>query len=153
MWRDLLLKGQNVPQAKSGDKVRVHYTGSLSDGQVFDSSSEREPLEFTVGAHQVVPGFEQAVLGMSRGENKTVHIPAAQAYGQRDNRLIIRVSKSQLPPGMTVKLNDQLQMRNGDGRVMNVTVAEITDKELVLDGNHFLAGKDLTFDIELVEIV
>ena len=142
-----------MTQVKSGDTVKVHYTGSLSDGKIFDSSVDREPLEFTVGAHQVVPGFEQAVLGMSLGESKTAHIPADQAYGQRDNRRIIRVSKSQLPPGMTVKLNDQLQMRSGDGRVMNVTVAEITGDELVLDGNHFLAGKDLTFDIELVEIV
>ena len=116
-----------MPQVKTGDTVRVHYTGSLSDGKIFDSSVDRDPLEFTVGAHQVVPGFEQAVLGMSLGESKTTHIPADQAYGQRDNRLIIRVSKSQLPPGMTVKLNDQLQMRSGDGRVMNVTVAEIAD--------------------------
>ena len=95
----------------------------------------------------------EAVVGMGLGESKTVHIPADQAYGQRDNRLIIRVSKSQLPPGMTVKLNDQLQMQGGDGRVMNVTVAEINADDLMLDGNHFLAGKDLTFDIELVEIV
>ena len=142
-----------MPQVKTGDTVRVHYTGSLSDGKIFDSSVDRKPLEFTVGAHHVVPGFEQAVLGMSLGESKTTHIPADQAYGQRDNRLIIRVSKSQLPPGMTVKLNDQLQMRSGDGRVMNVTVAEIADDELVLDSNHFLAGKDLIFDIELVGIV
>ena len=142
-----------MTQAQNGDTVKVHYTGSLSDGSIFDSSADRAPLEFTVGAHQVVPGFEQAVLGMSLGESKTVHIPADQAYGQRDNRMIIRVPKSQLPPGMKVKLNDQLQMRSGDGRTMNVTVAEINEDDLVLDGNHFLAGKDLTFDIELVEIV
>ena len=142
-----------MPQAKTGDTVKVHYTGSLSDGRIFDSSTDRDPLEFTVGAHQVVPGFEDAVLGMSPGESKTAHLPADQAYGQRDNRLIIRVNKSQLPPDMTVKLNDHLQMRSGDGRVMNVTVAEIADDNIVLDGNHFLAGQDLTFDIELVEIV
>jgi peptidylprolyl isomerase len=142
-----------MTQVKNGDTVKVHYTGSLSDGRIFDSSTDREPLEFTVGAQQVVSGFEQAVLGMSLGESKTTHIPADQAYGQRDNRLVIRVSKSQLPPGMTVKLNDRLQMRSGDGRVMDVTVAELSDDELVLDGNHFLAGKDLTFDIELVEII
>ena len=142
-----------MPQVKTGDTVKVHYTGSLGNGRIFDSSTDREPLEFTVGAHQVVPGFEQAVLGMSPGESKTSLIPADQAYGQRDNRLIMRVSKSQLPPDMAVKLNDRLQMRGGDGRVMNVTVAEITDDGLVLDGNHFLAGQDLTFDLELVEIV
>jgi FKBP-type peptidyl-prolyl cis-trans isomerase 2 len=141
-----------VPQVKNGDTVRVHYTGSLSDGQIFDSSVDREPLEFTVGEHRVVPGFEQAVLGMSVGESKTAHLPADQAYGQRDDRLVIQVSKDQLPPNMAVKLNDRLQMQSRDGRVMNVTVAEISDDSLVLDGNHFLAGKDLIFDIELVEI-
>jgi peptidylprolyl isomerase len=125
----------------------------LSDGRIFDSSADREPLEFTVGAHRVVPGFEDAVLGMSPGERKTSLIPADQAYGQRDSRLIIRVSKSQLPPDMNVKLNDRLQMQSRDGRVMNVVVAEIADDSVVLDGNHFLAGQDLTFDLELVEIV
>ena len=142
-----------MPQVKTGDTVKVHYTGSLSDGRIFDSSADRDPLEFTVGAHQVVPGFENAVVGMSLGESKTELIPADQAYGQRDNRLVIRVDKSQIPPDMTVKLNDRLQMRSGDGRVMNVVVAEILDDSVVMDGNHFLAGQDLTFDIELVEIV
>ena len=142
-----------MPQGKTGDPVKVQYTGSLSDGRIFDSSADREPLEFTVGAHQVVPGFEDAVLGMSLGESKTELIPADQAYGQRDNRRVIRVDKGQLPPDMAVKLNDRLQMRSGDGRVMNVVVAEIADDSVVLDGNHFLAGQDLTFDLELVEIV
>lgn len=142
-----------MPQVQNGDTVRVHYTGSLNDGQIFDSSADRDPLEFTVGAHQVVPGFEDAVLGMNPGESKTAHLPADQAYGQRDNRLVIRVSKTQFPPNMNVKLNDRLQMQSRDGRVMNVVVAEIADDSVVLDGNHFLAGKDLTFDIELVEIV
>jgi len=141
-----------MSQVQTGDTVKVHYTGSLGDGRIFDSSTGREPLEFTVGAHQVVPGFEQAVLGMSLGESKTALIPADQAYGQRDNRLVIRVDKGQLPPNMTVKLNDRLQMRSNDGRVMNVVVAEIADDSIVLDGNHFLAGQDLTFEIELVEI-
>ena len=142
-----------MSQVKNGDTVKVHYTGSLSDGRIFDSSAEREPLEFTVGAHQVVPGFEQAVLGMSLGESKTTLIPADQAYGQRDHRMIIRVPRSQIPPDMAIKLNDRLQVRSGDGRVMNVIVAEIADDSVVLDGNHFLAGHDLTFEIELVEIV
>jgi peptidylprolyl isomerase len=141
-----------VPKAKTGDTVKVHYTGSLSDGRIFDTSTDREPLEFKVGAHQVVPGFEEAVLGMSLGESKTARIPADQAYGHRDDRLVIRVRKSQLPPNMAVKLNDRLQMRSGNGQIMNVTVAEITDDGVVLDGNHFLAGQDLTFDIELVGI-
>jgi len=142
-----------VPQVKTGDTVKVHYTGSLSDGHIFDSSVDREPLQFTVGARQVVPGFEDAVLGMSPGESKTALLPADQAYGERDNRLVVRVSKSQFPPNMNVKLNDRLQMQSSEGRVMNVVVAEIADDSVVLDGNHFLAGKDLTFDIELVEIV
>jgi peptidylprolyl isomerase len=142
-----------MAQVKTGDTVKVHYTGSLSDGRIFDSSVDRNPLEFTVGAHQVVPGFEEAVVGMSVGESKTALLPADKAYGQRDERLMLRVPKSQLPDDMEVKLNDRLQMRSGDGRTMNVVVAEIEDDGIVLDGNHFLAGHDLTFDIELVEIV
>jgi peptidylprolyl isomerase len=142
-----------VAQVQNGDIVKVHYTGSLSDGRIFDSSVDRDPLEFTVGAHQVVPGFEEAVLGMSVGQAKTALLPADKAYGPRDNRLVIRVPKSQLPPNLNVKLNDRLQMQSPEGRVMNVVVAEIADDSIVLDGNHFLAGQDLTFDIELVEIV
>jgi peptidylprolyl isomerase len=142
-----------VAQVQNGDTVKVHYTGSLSDGRIFDSSVDREPLQFTVGAHQVVPGFEEAVLGMSLGESKTALLSADKAYGPRDNRLVIRVPKSQLPPNLSVKLNDRLQMQSPDGKVMNVVVAEVADDSIVLDGNHFLAGHDLTFDIELVEIV
>ena len=142
-----------MAQVQNGDTVKVHYTGSLNDGRIFDSSVDREPLQFTVGAHQVVPGFEEAVLGMSVGDSKTALLPADKAYGQRDNRLIIRVPNSQLPANMNPKLNDRLQMRSPDGRVMNVVVAEIAEDSIVLDGNHFLAGQDLTFDIELVEIV
>lgn len=142
-----------MPQVKNGDTVQVHYTGKLSDGSVFDTSTKRGPLEFSVGAHQVVPGFEQTVIGMSPGESKTSVIPAEKAYGLRDDQLIVRMEKSRLPEDLDLEVDDRLQVRRPDGQIMNVTVAEITDSTVVLDGNHFLAGKDLTFDIELVAIV
>jgi peptidylprolyl isomerase len=141
-----------VPKVKSGDTVKVHYTGKLKDGSVFDTSTNRGPLEFTVGQHQVVPGFEQAVVGMDVGESKTSVIPADLAYGQRDDRLIVRMEKSRLPDDLDLELDDRLQVRRPNGQIMNVTVTEITSGTVVLDGNHFLAGQDLTFDIELVEI-
>jgi peptidylprolyl isomerase len=141
-----------VPKVKTGDTVKVHYTGRLNDGTVFDTSVKRGPLEFTVGQHQVVPGFEQAVLGMSVGENKTSVIPADQAYGQRDERLIVHMPKNRLPQDLDLEVEDRLQMRRPDGQIINVTVSEITDDAVVLDGNHFLAGEDLTFDIELVAL-
>jgi peptidylprolyl isomerase len=139
-----------VPKVKTGDTVKVHYTGRLNDGTVFDTSVKRGPLEFTVGQHQVVPGFEQAVLGMSVGENKTSVIPADQAYGQRDERLIVHMPRNRLPQDLDLEVEDRLQMRRPDGEIINVTVSEITDDTVVLDGNHFLAGEDLTFDIELI---
>ena len=142
-----------MPKVKSGDTVKVHYTGRLNDGNVFDTSTNRGPLEFTVGQHQVVPGFEQAVVGMGLGESKTSLIPADQAYGERDDRLIVHMDKSRLPQDLGLEVDDRLQVRRPDGQIMNVTVTEITDSNVVLDGNHFLAGQDLTFDIELVEIV
>jgi peptidylprolyl isomerase len=141
-----------VPKVKTGDTVKVHYTGKLNNGNVFDTSTKRGPLEFTVGQHQVVPGFEQAVLGMSLGESKTSIIPADQAYGERDERLIVRMEKSRLPADLDLEVEDRLQLRRPDGQIMNVTVTDITASTVVLDGNHFLAGQDLTFDIELLGI-
>ena len=141
-----------MAQAKQGDTVQVHYTGSLGDGTVFDSSANRSPLDFTVGQGQVIPGFEQAVDGMEIGDQKTVVIPADQAYGVRDERLVVHMDKSRLPKDVDLELEDRLQIRRPDGRIMNVTVTEITDSAVKLDGNHFLAGQDLTFEIELVAI-
>jgi peptidylprolyl isomerase len=140
-------------QAKHGDTVKVHYTGSLRDGTVFDSSANRSPLEFTVGQGQVIPGFETAVDGMNAGDQKTVVIPAAQAYGTRDEHLVIQMDRDRLPADLELEVDDRLQVRRPDGRVMNVTVTAITDSMVTLDGNHFLAGQDLTCEIELIEIV
>jgi peptidylprolyl isomerase len=141
-----------MTQAKQGDKVKVHYTGSLGDGTVFDTSANRSPLEFTVGQGQVIAGFETAVAGMETGDHKTVVIPAAQAYGTRDEALVVHMDRSRLPEDVDLEVDDRLQLRRPDGRIMNVTVTEITESVVTLDGNHFLAGQDLTFEIELVGI-
>lgn len=141
-----------MAQATQGNTVKVHYTGSLGDGTVFDSSANRSPLEFTVGKGQVIPGFEQAVDGMEIGDRVTVVIPADQAYGTRDERLVIQMDRSRLPQDLDLELDDRLQVRRPDGKIMNVTVTGITDSAVTLDGNHFLAGQDLTFEIELVAI-
>jgi peptidylprolyl isomerase len=141
-----------MAQANSGTTVRVHYTGKLDDGQVFDSSRQREPLEFTLGGGQVIPGFDQAVAGMEPGEAKTVTIPADEAYGGRSEELFLRVERDRLPPDLEPEVGQQLQMNQG-GQVAIVTVAEVADDAVTLDANHPLAGKDLTFELELVEIV
>lgn len=135
---------------QSGDSVRVHYTGTLADGSEFDSSRGRDPLAFTAGAGQVVPGFDAAVLGMETGETKTVTIPAAQAYGEPDPEQQLVVPKAEVPDGVTV--GDQLQLGMPNGGAVVVRVAEIEGEEVTLDANHELAGQDLTFEITLVEI-
>jgi peptidylprolyl isomerase len=141
-----------MAQAKHGDTVKVHYTGKLGDGSIFDTSANRAPLEFTIGEAQVIPGFEQAVVGMDTGEQRTTVIPAVQAYGARDEHLVIEMDKSRLPEDLDLEVDDRLQVRRTDGQIIDVTVTAITNAGVTLDGNHFLAGQDLTFDIELVEI-
>lgn len=141
-----------MAQAKTGDTVKVHYTGSLDDGTVFDSSLEREPLEFTLGAGQVVPGFENGVVGMDIDETKTVNIPCQDAYGEHNPAQIIEIGRDQIPADMKIEEGMQLQMMADDGQALLVTVAELTDETVKLDANHMLAGKDLTFEIKLVEI-
>ncbi|MEM1057258.1 MAG: peptidylprolyl isomerase [Bacteroidota bacterium] len=138
--------------ASTGDTVRVHYTGTLSDGTRFDSSEGRDPLQFSLGAGQVVPGFDKAVDGMTVGETKTVTIPAKEAYGEPDPHQVVQVPKSQLPPGAEVSIGDQLQIGTEDGRAMIVRVAEVGDDAILLDANHPLAGEDLTFEITLDSI-
>jgi peptidylprolyl isomerase len=139
--------------AQSGHTVRVHYTGTLSDHTVFDSSEGREPLEFALGAGQVIAGFDAAVTGMAVGDSKTVTIPAAEAYGAHDAENVIVVGREQIPPGAELSLGDQLEVGvQGGGRVM-VRVTEMTDETVTLDGNHPLAGEDLTFALTLDEIV
>ena len=139
--------------AKSGDTVRIHYTGTLNDGTEFDSSSGRDPLEFALGGGQVIPGFDKAVDGMTVGENKTVTIPPGEAYGERHEQLVQEVPKSALPDEIDPAVGMHLQSRSPEGQVMNLVVTEVADASITVDGNHPLAGQALTFDIELVEIV
>jgi peptidylprolyl isomerase len=139
--------------AKSGDTVRIHYTGTLDDGTEFDSSSGRDPLEFALGGGQVIPGFDSAVDGMAVGENKTVTIPPGEAYGERHEQLVQEVPKSALPDEIDPAVGMHLQSRSPEGQVMNLVVTEVADASITVDGNHPLAGQALTFDIELVEIV
>ena len=145
--------GESKGSAVIGDTVKVHYTGRLGNGTIFDSSVEREPLQFTLGQGQVIRGFEQAVLGMTVGESKTVVIPADEAYGPYRDELVIVEDRSNLPPGWEPEIGDQLPLTQPDGRVIWVTVIEITESTITIDANHHLAGKDLVFDIELVEIL
>ena len=141
-----------MSQVKSGDKVKVHYTGKLEDGSVFDSSREREPFEFTVGAGQVIPGFDNGVVGMTAGDQKTLTIEAEQAYGQRRDELVLEVKKDMFPENITPEVGQQLQMEQQDGQVVNVVISEMKEEMVTLDANHPLAGKTLIFEIELVAI-
>lgn len=140
-----------MAQARSGDTVRVHYTGRLADGTVFDSSQGREPLEFTLGQGQVIPGFEQAITGMEPGGEQTVTIPSDQAYGERRGDLVFAVPRAQFPPDLDPQPGQQLQVQQG-ANVAVVTVHDVTDEAVTLDANHPLAGHDLTFELSLVEI-
>lgn len=142
-----------MAQAKQGDTVRVHYTGKLGDGTVFDTSRERHPLQFTIGKGAVIAGFEQAVVGMNTGESKTTTIPVDQAYGPRKDDMIVTVERSQLPPNVNPKVGQRLELTQMNDQTILVTVTAVTDTTMTLDANHPLAGKDLTFDLELVGIV
>lgn len=141
-----------MTQVKSGDTVRIHYTGTLSDGQTFDSSEGREPLEFTVGSGQIIPGLDAALPGMTVGDRKTVEVPADEAYGQPDPNARQAVPRGDIPDHIPLDLGTQLQVQTPQGQTLPVTVAEVTDEQVILDANHPLAGKDLTFAIELVKI-
>jgi peptidylprolyl isomerase len=141
-----------MAHAKNGDTVRVHYTGRLEDGEVFDSSHGRQPLEFTIGSGQVIAGFDQAVSGMETGAERTVTIPAEQAYGERRPELVLHVDREHFPDHLEPNVGQQLEMSRGDDSFV-VTVAEVGEGQVTLDANHPLAGKDLIFDLELVEIV
>jgi len=143
-----------MEQAKNGDQVKVHYTGKLVTGEQFDSSEGREPLAFTVGAGQMIKGFDAAIPGMNIGDKKTVTIPAAEAYGERNPQAIIEFSKANIPAEMVpeLKVGMQVTLTNPQGQPVPVIVAEIKEEVVILDANHFLAGQDLVFDIELVEI-
>jgi len=139
--------------AKSGDTVQVHYTGTLDDGSEFDSSRQRnQPLEFTLGQGQMIPGFEKAVDGMEVGDSKQVKIPSEEAYGEKKPEMVMEVSKGEFPSNITPDVGQQLAV-NTQGRQVPVVITEMRDDIVVLDANHPLAGKDLTFDIELMNIV
>lgn len=141
-----------MEQAKNGDEVVVHYTGSLEDGTVFDSSREREPIRFTLGNNNIILGFEEAVIGMTPGETKTEHIPVERAYGPRREDMIIEIDRSRLPEELEPKVGEALQIRSVDGRTAPAIIAEVGDESIKIDANHPLAGLNLVFEIELVEI-
>ena len=141
-----------MTQAKQGDRVKVNYTGKLDDGTVFDSSEGDDCLEFTIGEGRIIRDFEAAVIGMQPGESKTIRTPAERAYGPHDENLVIQVDRQMVPPDMEVQAGMQLAMRQENGGVIPGPVAGVTDQAVILDANHPLAGKDLTFDIELVGI-
>lgn len=140
-------------QAKQGDVVRVHYTGRLTDGTQFDSSEGREPLEFTVGAGQMIKGFDDGVVGMNVGDKKILNIAASEAYGERDEQAIIEFPAANIPVDMKLEPGMQLTLRNQYGQPVPVIVLEVQAEVVIMDANHMLAGKELVFDVELVEIL
>lgn len=141
-----------MSQAKTGDQVTVHYTGSLADGSVFDSSRSREPFTFTLGSGQVISGFEAGILGLEPGQSRRTTMPADQAYGPYRDDLIFTARRDEWPADAPLEVGAQAPMRRPDGKTTRVTVKEITPDGILIDGNHPLAGKDLTFDIELLSI-
>jgi len=141
-----------MAQAKSGDKVQVHYTGKLKNGVIFDSSVDREPLEFTLGKGMMIPGFEAAVHGMAVGDSKTTTIPVEQAYGPVSEDMLVRVDRQEIPQDIELQPGLQLTMHQSNGQPIPVVVKEITDTSVMLDANHPLAGEDLVFEIQLVNI-
>jgi len=141
-----------MQQVKSGDTVKVHYNGRLSDGTTFDSSSGRDPLEFKVGSGQVIKGFDDGVTGMAVGDKKTVQIPVNDAYGPKDDSMVVEFPKSNFPEDLKPEVGMQLNMTNGSGQVIPVVILEVADETVILDANHPLAGQELIFDIELVGI-
>jgi peptidylprolyl isomerase len=141
-----------MQQVKKGDTVKVHYHGKLTNGTTFDSSEGRAPLEFEVGGGMVIPGFDQGVTGMTVGEKKTIHIPADEAYGPKQEEMIMEFPKDRFPEDMVPEVGMQLNMSNGQGQNFPVIIADVREEVVILDANHPLAGEDLIFDLELVDI-
>ncbi|MFA4836667.1 MAG: FKBP-type peptidyl-prolyl cis-trans isomerase [Dehalococcoidia bacterium] len=146
-------EGDSERQAETSDTVIVHYTGRLQDGTVFDTSAGSEPLEFTLGQGQLIPGFEQAVIGLQVGESKTVTIPVDEAYGPRRDDMVLEINRDELPEGLEPEVGMLLEMNQADGTTMTVTITDVSETTIKIDANHPLAGQDLIFDIELVDIV
>jgi len=139
-------------QVKENNTVKVHYTGKLSDGQIFDSSEGKEPLEFTLGQGQLIPGFEKGLIDMKLNEKKTITILKEEAYGMPSEELIHEIQKSQLPQDMAPEVGMGLVSKTQDGQEMNLVIVEVKEETIIIDGNHPLAGKELTFDLEVVDI-
>lgn len=142
-----------MQQVKSGDKIKVHYHGRLTNGETFDKSEGREPLEFEVGSGMVIKGFDDGVTGMAVGDKKTINIPADEAYGPKNPDMIIDMPKDRFPKDMEIEVGMPLSMSDGQGQQFQVVVAEVKEEVVILDANHPLAGEDLIFDLELVEII
>lgn len=138
--------------AKANDTVKVHYKGTLSDGQVFDTSEGRDPMEFTLGTGQVIPGFENGILGMDADQTKTIEIPAAEAYGDIKAELVQEVPRAQLPEEIKPEVGMQLMSQTPDGQQIPLIITAVTDDTITVDANHPLAGKDLTFEVTLVSV-
>lgn len=138
---------------ENGQKVKIHYTGTLDDGNQFDSSAGREPLEFEMGAGMVIPGFETGVADMEVGEKKSIHIPAAEAYGERREEMVMQFERSQLPEDLKPEVGMGLQMQGPQGQPVPVTVTAVDDENITIDANHQLAGQNLNFELELIEVV
>jgi len=152
LFMRLALREVSMGQVKIGDTVKVHYTGKLDDGVVFDSSNDRDPLEFEVGSGNIIKGFDVAVVGMQIGDRKTIVVAPEDGYGPHDERLVADIQRSQVPDQIDLKVGEPLQVKHQSGQVLNVTIAGVTDQYVTLDANHPLAGQTLTFDIELVAI-
>ena len=141
-----------MTKVKANDVIKVHYTGKLTDGEVFDSSVDRDPIEFTVASGQMIKGFDDAVDGMALNEKKTVEIPAVDAYGEHNQDMVQTVPKENLPPEIVPEIGQQLSATADNGQQIPVTIVEVNEKDIKIDANHALAGKDLIFEIEVIEI-
>ncbi len=141
-----------MPKAEKGNKVTIHYRGTLEDGTEFDSSHDGQPLEFTLGEGMVISGFENAVEGMESGEKKEISIPPEEAYGEPREDLVVQMDREQIPDNVDLELGGALRVRTEDGHTVTVIVADLSDDSVVLDGNHPLAGKTLNFELELVGV-
>lgn len=141
-----------MTKAIDGKKIKVHYTGKLENGEIFDSSFDKEPLEFTIGKGEMIPGFEKGVLDMKVGEKKTIVLPPEEAYGQYNEELAMPYSRKELPEDLKPEVGMTLEFQSQQGQVFYVNVTKVTDTEIIVDANHQLAGKTLTFDIEIMEV-
>jgi len=142
-----------MTHAKEGDMVKVHYTVKLGNGTVIGSTTNHEPLQFTIGEGQILPGFEEAVVGMNPGELKTIEIFADQAFGPHLDEMVVVIDRARLPEDFNPKIGEQVQFRQGDGQIATVLVTDVSGSSITIDANHPLAGKDLTFDIQFLKVV